>query len=99
MKTAQVIALLLPDSPPEAPLCHPVQMGRSAMALMRDAAGRMTVEEVVADNDFMNKLVDTGCFRRGKPILDPATREVMGYEMEMIGPYAARAAAEMILAT
>jgi hypothetical protein len=99
MKTAQVIALLLPDSTPEAPLSHPVQVGRNAMALMRDAAGRMTVEEVVADNAFMDKLVDTGCFRRGKAIIDPTTREVMGYEMEMIGPYAARAAAEMILAT
>ena len=95
MQTAQVIALLLPDSPPEAPLCHSIQVGSNAMALMRDYNGHMTVEEVVADNEFMDKLVDTGCFRRGKPILDPMTREVMGYEMVMIGPYAARAAAEL----
>jgi hypothetical protein len=99
MKTAQVIALLLPDSTPEAPLCHAVQVGRNAMALMRDSTGRMTVEEVVADNDFMDKLVDTGCFRRGKPIIDPTTRQIMGYEMEMVGPYAARAAAELLLST
>ena len=84
MQTAQVIALLLPDSPPEAPHLHPLKLGHNAMALMRDAAGRMSIEEVVADQDFMNHLVDTGCFRRGKPIVDPQSRQVMGYEMEKI---------------
>jgi hypothetical protein len=58
------------------------------MALMRDPSGRMTVEEVVADKEFMKKLVDTGCFRRGKPIVDPASQRITGYEMEMIGPRA-----------
>jgi hypothetical protein len=84
MQTAKVLALLLPDSAPETPHVHPLQLGRNAMALMRGIDGRMTVEEVTADDAFMAKLLDTGCFRRGKPIMDPMTREVMGYEMEMI---------------
>jgi len=28
--------------------------------------------------------MSTGCFRRGKPIVDPLTHEHLGYEMEMI---------------
>jgi hypothetical protein len=96
MQTSQVIALLLPDSPPESPLTHPLRMGHNAMALMRNAEGQMTVEEVVADNDFMRKLLDTGCFRRGKPIVDPVSREVMGYEMEMIGRTRALLEAELL---
>jgi hypothetical protein len=33
---------------------------------------------------FDEQIMTTGCFRRGKPIIDPVTREVMGYEMEMM---------------
>jgi len=84
MQTAKVLALLLPDSSPEKPNVHPLQMGQSAMALMRDIDGRMTVEEVTADDAFMTKLLDTGCFRRDTGFMDPVSRAVMGYEMEMI---------------
>jgi len=85
MRTAQVIALLLPDSIYEANAQAP-RSGRNATALVRDAEGRMTLEEVTTDNAFMEKMVDTGCFRRGKPIVDPVSRQIMGYEMEMLGP-------------
>jgi hypothetical protein len=88
MQGSQIIALLLPDSSPETPLSYPVQLGRNAVTLMRDQQGRMTVEEVVADREFMKKLLDTGTFRRGKPILDPVSQKITGYQMEMIGPKA-----------
>jgi hypothetical protein len=39
---------------------------------------------------FAEQVVTTGCFRRGKPIIDPTTREVMGYEMEMLSDHEMR---------
>ena len=55
-----------------------------ATALVRDGSGRMTLESVSADVAFLSKVMRTGCFRRGKAIIEPTTRQVIGYEMEMI---------------
>lgn len=95
MQIAKVIALLMPDSMS--------QDGASGMqllkptALIRDADGKMkleSVDEAQSDADFAQQMKDTGCFRRGKPIVDPTTRQVVGYELEMIsdpldGPFMA----------
>jgi hypothetical protein len=83
MRASQIIALLLPDSyRDEKPAVEP------ATALLRDHEGRMSLEPVTADmageTRFMEQMMTTGCFRRGKPIVDPTTRQIMGYEMEMV---------------
>lgn len=71
--TQEIIALLLPETGPEP-----------ATALIRRADGQMSLEPVARDASFTRDQLTTGCFRRGKPILDPVSREVMGYEMEMV---------------
>lgn len=89
--TAEIIALLLPDPEP-AGVAVAVAEGRSqpmATAIVRDAQGRMSVRSIQPDADFSREAAATGCFRRGKPIIDPVSRQVMGYEMEMIPPPAA----------
>lgn len=56
----------------------------TAQMLLRDADGSMRLQDVSPDSVMGRHAMSTGCFRRSKPILDPVTREVMGYEMEMV---------------
>ncbi len=83
MQTAQMIALLLPETTAEV-WTGPHSFAHGATALMRDAQGKMTLETVTAENAFMDQIMTTGCFRRGTAIVDPVSRQVMGYEMEII---------------
>jgi len=92
MRARQIIALLLPESKHRAAQrdVHDVSM---TTALMRDDEGRMSLQPLTHDMTyampFQEQVMTTGCFRRGKPIIDPMTREVIGYEMEMLtGPEA-----------
>ena len=82
MKASQVIALLLPETNAEA-FAGPSSLLQGATALMRDADGRMTIAAVSSDMEFMAQAMNTGCYKQGKPIIDPVTREIMGYELEM----------------
>jgi hypothetical protein len=50
--------------------------------LVRFADGRMAIEELRAD--AAQVLRPAARFRRSHPILDPETREVIGYEMEQV---------------
>lgn len=79
---SEVIALLLGESyrhggKPDEPL-------RGAQRLMRDADGRVSLEDVQTREEFDRTARTTGCFRRGKVIRDPDTREIIGYEMEEV---------------
>lgn len=60
------------------------QKSTSAQMLLREADGRMRLQDVSPDSVMGRHAMSTGCFRRGKPIVDPVSREIMGYEMEMI---------------
>jgi hypothetical protein len=77
----EVIALLLPER-----TRREVRDGYAAGAqrLVRSADGRMSLEAVESREEFERTARSTGCFRRGKAIRDPATREVIGYEMEEV---------------
>jgi hypothetical protein len=92
MRAVQIIALLLPES--KQGVAHDDAVGvETATALMRDEEGRMSLQPLTRDltheMPFKEQVMTTGCFRRGTPIVDPMTREVIGYEMEMIvGPEA-----------
>jgi hypothetical protein len=44
----------------------------------------MSLEAIESDEEFERTARTTGCFRRGKAIRDPETREVIGYEMEEV---------------
>lgn len=75
--SSEVIALLFPEmsSPPggAAPM---------VMALLRDAQGLMQLRSLVPDASLLRQARVAGRMNRGKPILDPATREVIGCEIE-----------------
>ncbi len=56
--------------------------GRRAQVLVRLADGRVVVETLGEEaKNLCRSLVR---FRPGRPILDPNTREVVGYEMERV---------------
>lgn len=78
----QVIALLLDESARER-AGAPMRL-EGAQRLVRLADGSVTLEDIESREDFEATARITGCFRRGKAIRDPATREVIGYEMEEI---------------
>lgn len=83
MQQSEVVALLLPEGESE----HAAHPEHPATLLVRKADGQFALEQVDARLALARRAVNTGCFRRGKPIIDPMTRQVMGYEMEEI-PFA-----------
>ena len=78
----EVIALLLGEPGDER--WHPRGIVEGAQRLVRSADGRVSLEDVTSAEEFDETARNTGCFRRGKPIRDPETREVIGYEMEEV---------------
>ena len=73
----EVIALLYPES-------HTSTEGKSPVvtALLRDSRGTMEVRNLSPDTAIMRAARLAGRLNRGKPIVDPHTREVIGYEIE-----------------
>jgi hypothetical protein len=78
MAKAEVIAMLMPDGEATD------RMQRMATLLVRNPDGQMSLQTVSADSTLGQYAMSTGCFHKGAPIVDPVTREVLGYEMEMI---------------
>ncbi len=74
---SEVIALLFPD--PGQPRDGPAQL---VTALVRDAQGLMELRSLRADHSLLSKARLAGRFNCGKPIVDPLTREVIGWEIE-----------------
>ena len=56
----------------------------TATVIVRDSAGNVTVRELEEREAMRECTESTERFRRGKPIVDPLTREVVGYELESI---------------
>jgi hypothetical protein len=75
----EVIALLFPETARAKD--GGVQM---VMALLRDATGLMELHNLRPDVALIKRARVTGRVNCGKPIVDPVTREVMGYEIEPI---------------
>ena len=73
----EVIALLFPE--PSRAKEGAVQ---SVLALVRDEQGLMEVKNLRPDIALIKRV--TGRVNCGRPIRDPATREVIGYEIEPI---------------
>jgi len=78
----EIIALVLGDTTDRR--WHAGQLGKGAQRLVRLADGRVSLEPVTSEEEFERTARATGCFRRGKPIHDPHTHEVIGYEMEQV---------------
>jgi hypothetical protein len=80
--TVEVIAVVLGDAGERR--WHAGQLGRGAQCLVRRPDGRVALEPVASEEEFERTTRTTGCFRRGKPIHDPFTHEVIGYELEQV---------------
>jgi hypothetical protein len=52
--------------------------------LVRGENGRVSRQTADADDSFGHQAIQTGTFRRGTPIYDPVTRELVAYEMERL---------------
>jgi hypothetical protein len=73
---AEVIAVLLSEGESRT--------DSGATMLIRNADGQMSLQNVNPDSPMGRHAMRTGCFRRGKPIIDPVSRQMIGYEMEMV---------------
>jgi hypothetical protein len=79
---SESIALLLGER--KAPRGWRGLAGEGAMQLVRGPDGEIELRPVESAEEFQRIARTTGCFRRGKPIRDPASREIIGYEMEEV---------------
>jgi hypothetical protein len=73
---AEVLAVILPDTWSDD------ERARSATVLLRNADGCLELRSLPARDVLADRRMSRGCVRRGAPILDPTSREVVGYEME-----------------
>jgi hypothetical protein len=55
-----------------------------AQLLIREENGRISAQMATPGSELGPYAIQTGSFRRGNPIVDPVTRETLGYEMERI---------------
>jgi len=78
----ETIALLLGEAGGER--WQPRAFIAGAQRLVRTDDGSMRLEAIANAEEFDATARTTGCFRRGKPIHDPSTREIIGYEMEEV---------------
>ena len=78
----EIIALVLGDATDRR--WSSGHLGKGAQCLVRGPDGRVSLQPVESEEEFERTARTTGCFRRGKPIHDPSTHEVIGYEMEQV---------------
>ncbi len=78
---AEVIGLLLPETDFES---SEDDFTATAKLLVRRSNGRIELKEVESDVEYLKRWPTTGCFRQGKPITDPETGKVLGYELEQV---------------
>lgn len=71
----EVLALLFPE-PASADDATP-----SVTAFVRDAQGGLMLASVVPNRSLLQAAKVAGRFNSGTPILDPETREIIGYEL------------------
>lgn len=71
----EVLALLFPE-PASASSATP-----SVTAFVRDPQGGLMLASVVPNRSLLESAKVAGRFNSGTPILDPQTREIIGYEL------------------
>jgi hypothetical protein len=82
--TTEVIAVVLPNGTPASPGELQDFVSTGTMLLVRHSDGRMALEPARHDAAWNKQPVD--CVYQSKPIRDPVSREIIGYELEMISP-------------
>ena len=62
----------------------PLAEDEMALLLVAMSDGRFVMQEIAYDADIcwkMNDSPETGCFKKGEPVVDPGTDKIVGYEM------------------
>jgi hypothetical protein len=59
--------------------------------LVREENGLISQQAAPPERTLGDHTIQTGVFRRGNPIIDPVTRETVGYEMERVSSLVASA--------
>ncbi len=80
----EIIAVVLPDGTPDTPAALRDFVATGTMLLVRHADGRVALEPARRNAAWLNQAAAEDSVGRLKAILDPVSREVMGYEMETV---------------
>jgi len=80
---AEVIALVLPEDAGVRVAGEATREARATL-LVREPDGRVTLETVTTASPRGRLARTLGCFRRRSPIIDPVSRQIVGYELEMV---------------
>ena len=56
----------------------------SARVLVREESGHISLQSTKPESEPGHWSIQTGSFKRGKPIVDPVTGQSLGYEMEWV---------------
>lgn len=78
---AEIIAVVLPDGTPIPPDTTDDFVATGTMLLVRHGDGRLSLEPTNRRAAYVSP---KQAVYRSKPIVDPTSREVLGYEMEMM---------------
>ena len=65
----------------------------AARVLVREESGHISLQSAKPEANPGSWAIQTGSFRRGKPIVDPLTGQKLGYEMEWVATPLAEATA------
>ncbi len=79
----EVIALVLPEDA-GAQVASQASPEARATLLVREPDGRVALETVTSASPRGRLARTLGCFRRRNPIIDPVSRQIVGYELEMV---------------
>lgn len=79
----EIIAVVLPDGTPAMPTSATDFLATGSMLMVRYADGRVALEPARREACWQG-VSTQGPAHRNKPIVDPISREVVGYEMELV---------------
>jgi hypothetical protein len=80
----EIIAVVLPDGTPDSPSALQDFVATGTMLLVRHPDGRMALEPARQAAAWAGQVGAKRTVSKSRPILDPISREVMGYEMEVV---------------
>jgi hypothetical protein len=79
LEDSEVLALLFPE-----PAANGKPATDQVMVVVKDAQGEIALHTVVPDKQLLRRARVTGRYKSGTPIIDPTTREIIGYELAPI---------------
>lgn len=78
LEESEVLALLFPEHGSGG------KPSGQVMAVLQDAQGGLVLHSVVPDSSLLRRARIAGRYKSGTPIVDPHSREVIGYELDPI---------------